>query len=361
MNLKTCAVLCLLALSACGGGGGTASSEAVPPLAWTGADIAVLIAEGDATSEAIGLAYQRARNVPEANMLRVAVPRGSDVISAANFATLKDTVDARLPVTAQATLVTWMQPSRVAGTCTMSLTSALAFGFDARYCGQCAATAASPYFNADTRRPWTDLKLRPSMLLGAPTLADAQALINRGVAADRSFATGGVNGPATGQAFLVRTSDAARSPRYLDFQALAATSVPGLTMRYINNASGTGSDVVSGQNDVMFYFTGLFSVPQIETNRYRPGAVADHLTSLGGVLPGSLGQMPATAWLLAGATASFGTVEEPCNFTEKFPQASVLVRHYQRGESLIEAYWKSVQWPGQGLFVGEPLARPWGS
>jgi xylose isomerase len=27
---------------------------------------------------------------------------------------------------------------------------------------------------------------------------------------------------------------------------------------------------------------------------------------------------------------------------------------------LIEAYWKSVAWPGQGLFVGEPLARPWG-
>jgi hypothetical protein len=26
---------------------------------------------------------------------------------------------------------------------------------------------------------------------------------------------------------------------------------------------------------------------------------------------------------------------------------------------LIEAYWKSVQWPGQGIFVGEPLANPY--
>jgi hypothetical protein len=26
---------------------------------------------------------------------------------------------------------------------------------------------------------------------------------------------------------------------------------------------------------------------------------------------------------------------------------------------LIEAYWKSVQMPGQGLFVGEPLAAPY--
>jgi hypothetical protein len=27
---------------------------------------------------------------------------------------------------------------------------------------------------------------------------------------------------------------------------------------------------------------------------------------------------------------------------------------------LIEAYWKSVRMPGQGIFIGEPLARPFG-
>jgi hypothetical protein len=35
-----------------------------------------------------------------------------------------------------------------------------------------------------------------------------------------------------------------------------------------------------------------------------------------------------------------------------------LIDQYYRGATLIEAYWKSVQWPGQGLFVGEPLAQP---
>lgn len=29
-----------------------------------------------------------------------------------------------------------------------------------------------------------------------------------------------------------------------------------------------------------------------------------------------------------------------------------------RGDTLLEAYWKSVAMPGQGLFIGEPLARP---
>jgi hypothetical protein len=35
------------------------------------------------------------------------------------------------------------------------------------------------------------------------------------------------------------------------------------------------------------------------------------------------------------------------------------VNRYQAGDTLLEAYWKSVRTPGQGLFVGEPLARPW--
>ncbi|HMM72469.1 MAG TPA: hypothetical protein PKC22_09660, partial [Rhodocyclaceae bacterium] len=35
--------------------------------------------------------------------------------------------------------------------------------------------------------------------------------------------------------------------------------------------------------------------------------------------------------------------------------------HSLDGASLIEAYWKSVAWPGEGLFVGEPLARPFGA
>jgi uncharacterized protein (TIGR03790 family) len=353
-----------LLLSACGGGGGGASTSTSPPAvvpvpALAASDLAVLIAEGDATSEAIGLAYQRARNIPEANMIRLAVPRGSDSISASDFATLKAALDARLPATVQATLATWTQPSRVVGSCAMSITSALAFGYDASYCvgaSICLSTRASPYFDSASSKPWTDLRIRPSMMLGASTLAQAQTLIARGVAADGSW----TNGQGAGTAVLIRTSDGARSTRYADFQQLAATSYPRLTMRYIDNMAGTAVDFVSGQTAVMFYFTGLVTVPQINSNTYLPGAIADHLTSLGGVLPDGGGQMPATSWLTAGATASYGGVEEPCNYTEKFPQASVVVRRYQRGETLIEAYWKSVQWPGQGLFLGEPLARPWG-
>ena len=70
--------------------------------------------------------------------------------------------------------------------------------------------------------------------------------------------------------------------------------------------------------------------------------------------------MSVLRWLAAGATGSYGAVVEPCNFPQKFPNPEVLIRRYLDGDTLIEAYWKSVAWPGQGLFVGEPLARPFG-
>lgn len=370
-----------LATAGCGGGGGGgggSAGEASPaPVAapaprLTASQLALLVAEGDATSEAIAQAYARARGVPEANLLRLPVPAGSASISQSQFATLKAALDARLGSNIQAMLVTWTQPSRVQGeagtpgACSMSITSALSFGYSTDYCSPpsnpCAATTASRYYDTLTRQPFTDLGLRPTMMLGAASLAEAEALIARGLAADgRWLATAA--SPASGQAVLVRTSDAQRSVRYTDFLQIQPGSIPRLTINYIDNAAGQGSDFVVSQGGLMFYFTGLLAVPQIASHGWLPGAVADHLTSLGGVTePGAStgGQMPATAWLQAGATGSYGTVAEPCNLPDKFPRASILLRRYSSGDTLIEAYWKSVRTPGQGLFLGEPLARPWG-
>lgn len=335
----------------CGGGQGGTDTDAPPPL--TANELAVVIANGDALSEAVGLAYQRARRVPDANVIRIDLPTGQDAIGAEAFSAVKAQLDARLPGHIQATLLTWTRPSRVQGSCAMGITSAFAFGYSPARCGGCNATEASPYFNETTTRPWRDLQIRPSMMLGASTLEAAQALIERGVAADGSR-------PA-GTAYLLRTRDAARSVRWTDFQIAAAdgSPAPGLVLRYTDASAGTAADALNGRTDVLAYFTGLASVPDLATNRFLPGAVGDHLTSTGGRLPDAAGQMPATAWLDAGATATYGTVEEPCNHTAKFPQVSVLLAHYTRGATVMEAYWRSVRWPGQGLFLGEPLARPW--
>ena len=331
------------------------SAPRLPRSSLVAADLAVLVAEGDALSEAIALAYQRARGIPDSQIIRITLPTGGgDAISDSDFSAIKASIDARLPATVQATLVTWTQPSRVQGAnCAMSLTSALAFGYNAAQCGGCSRTQASAYYDTDTTQPWTDLRMRPSMMLGAASLEAAQALIQRGLAAESSL--------PIGSGWLLRTSDAARSVRWPDFSALPAawSGTPTTRFQYLDaSAVGTAQELI-GQQDLMFYFTGAAKLSQLTSNRFLPGAVADHLTSYGGFLPDGKGQMPATAWLMAGATASYGTVEEPCNYPEKFPRASVLIEHYQRGATVLEAYWKSVAWPGQGLFVGDPLARPW--
>lgn len=362
----------LTLLSACGGGGGGAAGGdgggggggvgqtltlSLPNNGLVPADLAVLVAEGDALSEAVGAAYVAARGIPAANLIRVRVNTGQDAMSAAAFAVLKADVDARLPAGVQATLLTWAAPSRVAGGCSMGITSAMTFGFDTRYCNPspstnaCASTAASPFYDSEVRRPQADLQLRPSMLLGARTLAAAQALISRGVAADASR--------PTGEGWLVRTTDADRSVRWNDFAGLPSAWSGVLALNYLDNSRGPASaDALSGKSGVLFYQTGLANVANLSTLQFRPGALADTLTSYGGVLPSGAGQMPITAWLDAGATASYGTVEEPCNLQQKFSRASVLIDQYWRGATAIEAYWKAVQWPGQGLFVGEPLAQP---
>ena len=63
------------------------------------------------------------------------------------------------------------------------------------------------------------------------------------------------------------------------------------------------------------------------------------------------------AFLDAGAAGSYGTVTEPCNYPQKFPNP--LDYFYQnRGFCLAEAYYQSLQNPYQGLLVGEPLSAP---
>lgn len=374
--LWTC--LCTLWLCACGGGGGGSPSAGgdpgqggggmgqtltltLPAYGLTPSDLAVLVAEGDPLSEAVAAAYVAARGVPAANVVRVKVNTALDVISSTDFALLKADIDAKLPAAAQATLITWAAPSRVVGVgtgaCSMGITSAMAFGYDSRYCNPnpianaCASTAASPMYDSEARRPGTELLMRPSMLLGASTLDAAKALIARGVAADGTR--------PSGDGWLVRTTDVDRSARWADFTGLQTAWAGALTVNYVDNSAGPASaNSLSGKANVLFYLTGLANVANLSTLQFRPGALADTLTSTGGLLPGGNGQMPITAWLSAGATASYGTVEEPCNLPQKFSRASVLIDQYWRGATAIEAYWKAVQWPGQGLFVGEPLAQP---
>lgn len=307
-------------------------------------ELGVIVNDADPDSVAIATYYQQKRGIPDRNMIHVRFAPNRANLPSAEFTQLKRRVDRASNQKIQAYALTWAQPYRV--DC-MSITSAFAFGFDPAHCASsCKPTKPSPYFNSNTSLPYTTYKIRPSMSLAAATVDQAKKLIDRGVASDKQS--------AVGTAYLVSTSDKQRNVRAAGYEE-AHTLLNKLIPVEIVKANQ-----LVDKRDVMFYFTGLTHVPEIERNTYLPGAMADHLTSTGGVLfEGS--QMSVLKWLEAGATGSYGAVAEPCNFQQKFPLPALAIAHYLQGETLIEAYWKSVLMPGQGLFVGEPLARPYGA
>ena len=134
----------------------------------------------------------------------------------------------------------------------------------------------------------------------------------------------------------------------------ASQTIKQPSIKIENIAANTLRD----KNDILIYQTGLIKVADLETLQFVPGALADHLTSFGGMLTDSK-QMSSMQWLESGATASYGTVTEPYNYQQKFPNPQVLLTNYLQGATAVEAYWKSVAWPAQGVFIGDPLAAPY--
>jgi uncharacterized protein (TIGR03790 family) len=292
-------------------------------------------------SKGIADYYIARRKIPAGNVIHVSFKPGNSVMQPHAFRTLKAAVDRQTPASVQAYALTWTAPYRVG---CMSITTAFAAGFDEDFCARgCQPTRTSPYYDSGSKQPFTDFSWRPAIMLAGENLDSVKELIDRGVAADGSH-------PA-GTAYLLSTSDRARNTR--------ARFYPGIQFMQSDRfrVKTFSKDILQHRTDVMFYFTGLVSVDGIDSNTYRPGAMADHLTSAGGKLTGS-SQMSSLRWLSAGATGSYGTVVEPCSFVQKFPRPNIVINRYLNGETLLEAYWKSVEWPGQGVFIGEPLAAP---
>ena len=307
-------------------------------------DVAVVVNEQDANSIEIGNYYLNARAIPEKNLIKVSIKPSTEHIKLKDFELLREHVYANLSPNIQVIVLMWTTPYAVG--CN-SITSAITMGYDSEQCKRgCAAGRINPYFNSASLNPAQDFDMRLSILLPTDDLSLAKSLIDKGVLSGFKL--------NESTAYFLKTKDKARSkPREAFFpRDLTKVESKKLLLRTISANS------IRDKKDIMFYFTGVSQVNDLETLNFMPGAVADHLTSFGGVL-NIKGQMSSLKWLQAGATGSFGTVSEPCNHSQKFPNPEVLINHYLAGETLIEAYWKSVYWLTQGLFIGEPLAAPY--
>jgi len=316
----------------------------------TAQSLGLVINLDDPYSVAVGEYYQQKRGIPAENVLRVHLvvkPR----LSVAEFAALEAQVRKQMPEAVQGLALAWRQPYAVE--CN-GLTSALAYGYQAKICEQtCAASEVSPYVQYTGNQPFAEKGIRPTMMLAARSVDSARRLIDRGMSADATL-------PSTflgANAWFISTSDAARSVRSALFPPAGMMRPWALDLKRIQ------ADVLPRLPRALIVQTGLARVEGLDKVEWLPGALADHLTSFGGALdavPGE-GQMSAIDWIEAGATASYGTVSEPCNHWQKFPHPQLLLLSYVQGVTALEAYWHSVVWPAQGVFIGEPLAAPFAS
>jgi uncharacterized protein (TIGR03790 family) len=177
------------------------------------------------------------------------------------------------------------------------------------------------------------------------SLAAAKNLVDQGVASDGTFPRQPI--------ILAKSSDPTRNFRYPYFDtAIFNTRLTG------NGAiMRTNLDSPYGLSNLMGFETGLYQFT-ISPNSLVPGAIADSVTSYGGIIFGPNDHTTLLAFINAGASGSYGTVTEPSSIAAKFPHP--LVYFYQaRGFSIAEAYYQSLFEPYEGIVVAEPLAAPY--
>ena len=188
-------------------------------------------------------------------------------------------------------------------------------------------------------------------MLTASNLVFAKRLVDRSVWADFT------RPPSV--AFLIRSSDPNRNIQWKEFENVLTLN------RFIDTPQTQKwieADFVIAQTMIMGVTVGWRTHPWVPFNTVLPGAFASHLTSFGGFLfDQKFGQMSILDWIQAGYAGSYGTVVEPCNYTNKFTSPRFHY-WYGRGFSLGESLYMAVQNPYQGIFVGdllcEPYARP---
>lgn len=173
---------------------------------------------------------------------------------------------------------------------------------------------------------------------------NALRLIDQGVQSDGRFPAGAM--------VLAKSSDSKRNLRHARFDnAIFASRVYGAAEVIRTNTDSTA--ITSSCSGLQ---TGLARY-EVNRTQFAPGAIADSMTSFGGLLATNNDQTNLLAFIDAGASASYGTVAEPLSDVQKFPDP--IVYYYQsRGFSIAESYYLGIQQPYLGLIVAEPLAAP---
>jgi uncharacterized protein (TIGR03790 family) len=337
-------------------------------LAWAGGsglNVVVVVNQNSTNSVQLGNDYCEQRGVPPQNVFRITGWTGGAINWSINdFQTrLGDPLLAMIAARNLSNQISFVLlsmdvPYRVTDNSGInSTTSVLFYGFkpdgpppDPGLPAGCSLPDSSSNSYCYSELPFTQAQPNTAatnsflaMMLTDTNLAAAERILASGVASDSSFPTQTV--------YLEKTIFWANNVRYLEFDNASFES------RTRGNDSLVRIDGNSTSfTNVLGLSTGLATLT-FPADAFVSGAMADTLTSFAGYLFENSGQTPLLAFLEAGASGSYGTVVEPCNYLQKFPDP-VDYFYQQRGFCLAEAYYQSLQNPYQGLFVGEPLSAP---
>jgi uncharacterized protein (TIGR03790 family) len=338
----------------------------------SGLNTVVVVNQASTNSVQLGNYYCERRGVPPQNVLRITWNGGPVAWTRADFESLlRSPLEAMLAARGLTNQVDYVVlsmdiPYRVIQTNDLPLfngvnstTAALFYGFKPDGCLLCPGGLASCNLPSGSTSAYAGsegvFRQTPPvsatsnswlvMMLTSSNLAGARAIVDRGVAADFTFPTQTV-------ALAKSPTDRLRRIRgaVFDSALLNARIRGGMTIVRTNVASPLGLGTLFG-------YAGGDQVVSLTTNIFAPGAMADSLTSFGGYLFENSGHTDALDFLNAGATASYGTVIEPCAYLAKFPNAQNFF-YQARGFSIAESYYQSVTNPYQGVLVGEPLSAP---
>lgn len=321
----------------------------------SGFNTIVIVNQASSNSCELGAYYCQQRLVPPQNVLCVNWSGGNTLWSSNDLQT--NLVTPLLNLLASQQLTNQIQyvvlsmdlPFQTSmGATVNSTTTALFYGLRAGdgsdHMGTTNSYAASEgMFNPSATVGAPGYSFLTTMLTGN-SLTEAEQLINQGVASDGTFPQQPV--------ILAKSSDVLRNIRYVFFD----DAVFNVDILGVSEIFRTNTDAVWSAGACGGYEAGLadYNVPSC---MFAPGAVADSLTSFGGVIFGNNSQTSELAFTGNGAAGSYGTVAEPENDTQKFPNPQVYF-YQARGFSLAESYYQSVNAPYLGLMVAEPLAAP---
>ena len=328
-------------------------------------NVAVVVNQSSTNSVQLGNYYCEKRGVPPQNLVRVNWAGGNITWTRAEFETilrssLTNALNSRALTNQIDFVVLCMDiPYRVTNTTVNvannvnATTAALFYGFKdnpvdpMNFCSLASGTtnlyAGSESIFRQTPPISASSNSWLTFMLTATNLGKAKALVDLGVVSDASFPTQHV--------FLTKSSDVIRNLRY----AQADNAVLNTRLRGNYDATLTNTYSDFGLGPMLGFQNGIVHFNMYGS--YVPGAMADNLTSFSGYLFESVGHTTAMDFINNGATASYGTIVEPCAYPDKFPVAQNYF-FQSRGFSIGECYYQSVTNPYQGIMVGEPLAAP---